>query len=153
MVPQPARTSPACYVARMFSSARVARRAAFLLALAGFAGPGFAADTAPPDEAVAARASPARVGGLWCGAGLLGDFSLEIVQRHRDVSGKLVRKGRVREITGHVDGSMLRTDPQRNESLDLQAVGDELRIAAGTGPLALLRGQSFRRASEASCSH
>lgn len=120
--------------------------------MAGIAGLTFAADSAPADEAVAARGAPARVGGLWCGAGLLGDFSLEIVQRHREVTGKLVRKGRVREITGHVEGSMLRTDPQRNESLELQALGDELLIAAGTGPLALLRGQSFRRASDGSCS-
>jgi hypothetical protein len=136
----------------MFSLLRGARSAALLLAMAGLAGLTFAADSAPADEAVAARGTPARVGGLWCGAGLLGDFSLEIVQRHRDVTGKLVRKGRVREITGHVEGSMLRTDPQRNESLELQALGDELLIAAGTGPLALLRGQSFRRASDGSCS-
>jgi hypothetical protein len=129
-----------------------ARRAAVLLVLAGLALGARAAEPASPDgEAVAARGT-ARVGGMWCGSGLLNEFSLDIAQRYQDFQARLVRKGRVREITGRVDGAMVRTDPQRNETLELQAIGDELRVTAGTGMLALLRGQSFTRASGGSCS-
>jgi hypothetical protein len=128
-------------------------RAAFLLLLAGFACTAQAADPAPSEpQAVAARGTPARVGGLWCGIGLLGDFTLEIAQHLHDFDAKLVRKGRVREITGRIEGSKLRTDPQRSETLELEALGDQLRITGGTGPLALARGQSFARATGDSCS-
>jgi hypothetical protein len=81
----------------------------------------------------------------------LGDFSLDIAQRLHDFEARLVRKGRVREITGHIEGTRIRTDPQRNETLELEALGDQLRITGGTGPLALARGQSFTRASGGSC--
>jgi hypothetical protein len=93
------------------------------------------------------------VGGLWCGAGLLRDFTLEIVQQYEDVQGRLVRKGRVREITGRIEGATLRTDPQRNETMELLAQDNELRIIAATGVLALARGQFFTRAVGGSCSH
>ncbi|MDB5900068.1 MAG: hypothetical protein JWP22_2380 [Ramlibacter sp.] len=139
----------------MFSPSRsLLSRAALLLLLAGAALGAQAADLSPADadaQAVAARGTPARVGGLWCGIGLLGEFSLEIAQRYHDFEAKLVRKGRVREITGHIEGAKLRTDPQRNETLELEALGDRLRITGGTGPLALARGQSFARATGNSC--
>jgi hypothetical protein len=137
----------------MFSSFRfIPSRAALLLALTGVAFAAQAADSTIPDEpAVAARGKPASVGGLWCGVGLLNEFTLEIAQRYHEFEAKLVRKGRVREITGRIEGSMVRTDPQRNETLELQALGDQLRITGGTGPLALARGQSFSRASGGSC--
>jgi hypothetical protein len=150
---RPERVPAACYVARMQSSFCAAARAALLVWFSVLAWDAQAADSGAADsEAVAARGGAARVGGLWCGAGLLADFSLDIVQRYHDVEGKLVRKGRVREITGRVEGSMLRTDPQRNETMELQALGDELRVTGGTGLLALARGQSFTRASGGSCS-
>ena len=100
---------------------------------------------------VAARGMPMKVGGLWCGDGLLHEFSLEIAQHFDLVEARLVRKGRVRQITGRIDGSMIRADPQRNHTMELQALGNELRITAGTGALALARGQSFSRASGGSC--
>jgi hypothetical protein len=98
-----------------------------------------------------AQASPAHVAGLWCGAGLLHEFSLEIAQEYESVSGRLVRKNKVREITGHVEGAVVRTDPQRSETMDLQVEGDALRITGATGVLALARGQFFTRAASASC--
>jgi hypothetical protein len=133
----------------MLSRLRSAAGAALVLAACA----PLAAQTSDPLAAtnVALRHAPARVGGLWCGAGLLHEFSLEIAQHYQDLTGKLTRKGRVREITGHVDGATVRTDPQRNESLELQAQSDELRVTGGTGPLALLRGQSFTRAAGDSC--
>lgn len=102
-------------------------------------------------EQLSLRSSTARVGGIWCGVGLLRDFTLEIAQRAQLVDAKLVRKGRVREITGRVDGATLRTDPQRNETLELRAEGGQLRVTDGTGPLALLVGQSFARAAGDTC--
>ena len=116
-----------------------------------------AAALAPAAQAVgtgiAARATPLKVGGLWCGDGLLREFSLEIAQQFDLVEARLVRKGRVREITGRIDGRTIRADPQRNHTMELQALGNELRITDGTGVLALARGQSFSRASGGSCSH
>jgi hypothetical protein len=99
------------------------------------------------------RQGATMVGGLWCGAGLLREFTLEIAQQYHEVEGRLIRKGRVREITGRVEGAMLKTDPQRNETMELLAQGNELRITAATGVLALARGQFFTRAVGGSCSH
>jgi hypothetical protein len=112
---------------------------------------------APPDAGFTdepppqVRARPAPVGGLWCGVGLLHKFSLQISQQHQQFDARLERKGRVREVTGRIEGSTLHTDPQRNVTLVLQAMGDRLRILDGTGRFALARGQAFARASGASC--
>lgn len=114
-----------------------------------------AATTAPaPERAeqLALRSSITPVGGLWCGAGLLRDFSLEIAQQYQRLEGRLVRRGKVREITGRVEGAVVRTDPQRDHTMELLAQGDELRIIGATGILALAKGQFFTRAAGASCS-
>jgi hypothetical protein len=106
---------------------------------------------APGEQVSLRQGRYASVGGLWCGAGLLHEFTLEIVQQLQDVQGKLVRKGRVREITGRVEGTMVKVDPQRDHSMELRAQGDELRITGATGVLALATGQSFTRAAGGSC--
>ena len=100
----------------------------------------------------AGDALPMKLSGLWCGVGLLHEFRLEMAQQFDLLEARLVRKNRVREITGRIDGSTVRTDPLRNQTLELQALGNELRVTAGTGPLALLKGQSFTRARADSCS-
>jgi hypothetical protein len=125
-------------------------RAAAVLVASASALPLGASATMTP---VAGRSVPITVGGLWCGAGLLRDFTLDIAQHFDLIEARLVRKGRVREITGRIDGSILRADPQRNHTMELQALGNELRIVAGSGPLALARGQSFTRATGGSCTH
>lgn len=94
---------------------------------------------------------PARVDGLWCGVGLLRDFSMEISQRYQHFDAKLARRGRVRDVTGTIQGATLRAAHHRNGSLVLEAAGNELRIIDGTGPLALTRGQSFARAAGGRC--
>ena len=111
------------------------------------------ADAVSAAPEVALRQVTANVGGLWCGAGLLHEFTLEIAQHYQDVEGRLVRKARVREITGHVEGATVKTDAQRNQTMELLAQGDQLRIVAATGLLGLARGQSFTRAVGGSCSH
>jgi hypothetical protein len=89
--------------------------------------------------------------GLWCGTGLLHEFSLRLTQQQQDVQGTLVRRDRVREIGGHVEGETLRTQNTKVGSLVLERAGDELRITGGEGPLALARGATFQRAASAAC--
>jgi hypothetical protein len=90
--------------------------------------------------------------GLWCGTGLLHEFSLRLTQEQQDVQGTLVRRDRVREIEGRVDGARLRTQSTKIGSLVLECAGDELRITGGDGVIALARGATFQRASGAACS-
>jgi hypothetical protein len=104
-------------------------------------------------EPVSLRHAPATVDGLWCGAGLLTGFTLDIAQQYQRIEARLIRKGRVREITGHMDGPLLRTDPQRDHTMELLAAGNELRIIDGTGALAMTKGQFFTRAAGASCTN
>jgi hypothetical protein len=132
-----------------------ARTALALLSIALLPLAGQAGSSAAPAAAdqVGLLQAPAKVGGLWCGAGLLHEFSLDIVQQYQDVQGRLVRKNRVREITGHVEGARVRTDPQRNESMELLAQDNQLRIIGATGVLALATGQFFTRAVGGSCTH
>jgi hypothetical protein len=133
---------------------KLARSAAAVLALLSLA----AVANAAPDEAAAAERvgllhGTAKVGGLWCGAGLLQGFSLDIHQQFQDLEAKLVRKNRVRQITGRVEGTRVVTDPQRDHTMELLAQGNELRITAATGVLALAKGQAFTRAVGGSCTH
>jgi len=97
------------------------------------------------------RGSPVQVEGTWCGIGLLHEFTLEINQQYHAFDARLSRKGKVREITGQIEGSTLITDPQRNVVLVLKAINDELRITQGTGQFALAQGQGFARARGGSC--
>jgi SAM-dependent methyltransferase len=94
---------------------------------------------------------PARVEGLWCGNGLLHEFSLRLSQQHQQVQGSLVRRNRVRAIAGRVDGSTVRTEATRAGSLVLAMAGNELSVTGGEGPLALVRGATFRRATGTAC--
>lgn len=103
------------------------------------------------DQVTLRDTNVASVGGLWCGAGLLHEFTLEIAQQYANVQGKLVRKARVREITGKVDGMRVKVDPQRDHTMELLAEGNQLRIVHASGMLALATGQSFTRATTGSC--
>jgi hypothetical protein len=145
-----ARSDEDCYRASMQVFLRLAVAAA-LIALSA-AAPAVQADaSAPPQQLALRQAGTVDVGGLWCGAGLLHEFTLEIVQQMQNVHGRLTRKTRVREITGRVEGALVRTDPQRDHTMELLAEGNELRIVGATGMLALAKGQSFRRAAGGSC--
>jgi hypothetical protein len=94
---------------------------------------------------------PARVEGLWCGNGLLHEFSLRLSQQYQQVRGSLVRRNRVRAIAGRIDGSTVQTEATRAGSLVLKVAGNELSVASGEGALALARGATFRRATSAAC--
>lgn len=98
-----------------------------------------------------ARQATGQVDGLWCGSGLLQEFSLRLAQHYQDVSGTLMRRDRVRELTGRIEGNMLRTQTTKVGALVLQVEGDALRVVDGEGQLALVRGMSFSRARGDSC--
>ena len=112
-----------------------------------------AAPTSASGQVNLRQGSTANVGGLWCGAGLIHEFTLEIAQQFQNVQGRLTRKTRVRELTGHVEGALVKTDPLRSETMELLAQGNELRVVDATGLLALALGQSFTRADGGSGTH
>ena len=91
--------------------------------------------------------------GLWCGAGLLHKYMLDIAQEYQRVEAKLIKRGRVHELTGRMEGPVLRADPQRDHTMELLAQGNELRIIGASGLLALAKGQFFTRAVGGSCTH
>jgi hypothetical protein len=122
-----------------------------VLALACAAPVAALAADASRDQQVSMRSRNASVGGVWCGAGLLSGFTLEIAQQLDALQGKLIRKGRVRELTGHVEGSLVKVDPQRDHTMELRAEADQLRIVSATGVLGLAVGQSFTRAVGEAC--
>ena len=128
------------------------------------------AASAPAAEAPAASAAPAApasssarsapwtaaapagaVNGLWCGSGPLRDYSLRLTQHRQDVEGELARPGRSRTIEGRMEGNVLRTQSTKVGALVLEHKGDELKITGGDGPIALARGQVFRRSASGSC--
>ena len=96
---------------------------------------------------------PAQVQGLWCGAGLLGRFSLSITQQYQNFTATLAdaRRNRSRTLQGRIQGPQLLTDTTRQGPLTLALEGQTLRIAAAQGDLALAIGQGFTRASGDRC--
>lgn len=95
---------------------------------------------------------PARIEGLWCGTGPLGDFSLRVTQRYQEVEATLTRGERARAIQGRLAGAVMRTQSTRHGSLELTLEGAQLRVTGGEGALALARGTAFQRARGAACS-
>jgi hypothetical protein len=112
----------------------------------------------PAATAASAAAAPALpavaaggVNGLWCGSGPLRDYSLRLAQRQQDVEGELARPGRTRTIEGRIEGNVLRTQSTKVGALVLEHKGNELKITGGDGPIALARGQVFRRSPSGTC--
>lgn len=102
-------------------------------------------------QALPAGKGATHVSGLWCGSGPLHEFSLRLTQREQDVEGELVRRDRTRTIQGRIDGNVLRTQATKVGALVLERRGDQLKVTDGDGPLALVRGQSFRRSESGTC--
>jgi hypothetical protein len=136
----------------MLSSVRSQTAVVALLGCAALSSAALATPAAEGAEAVPMRA-PVMVAGLWCGAGLLHSYVLEIAQEYQQVYARLTRRERMLELTGHMEGPVLHADPQRNHTMDLVAEGNVLRIISGTGVLALTKGLFFTRAVGGSCTH
>ena len=94
---------------------------------------------------------PAKVAGLWCGAGLFKGASIRLTQKYQTFDGTLAFRDRTRALKGTINGNELRTPAGDNGELVLLATGDALRIASAQGNLALAQGQSFQRAAGNSC--
>lgn len=94
---------------------------------------------------------PARIDGLWCGSGLLGDFSLKLAQKYQEVQGTLTRRDRVREVRGMMNGYTLVGQETRHGALAATLDGAALRITGGHGALSLLKGFVFSRAKGEAC--
>ena len=95
---------------------------------------------------------PARVDGLWCAAGLLRGASIVLRQTYQTFEGTLGWRDRTRELVGTINGTELRVPAGSSGELVLQATDNALRITAAQGNLALAQGQTFTRATGASCS-
>ncbi len=94
---------------------------------------------------------PAKVAGLWCGAGLLRGASLELAQKFQRFEGTLRHRNRARELKGTVEGSTLRSLTEKAGELVLEVSGSQMRLVAAAGPLTLAQGQSFTRAGPEGC--
>ena len=94
---------------------------------------------------------PARVDGLWCAAGLLRGASIALTQKYQTFEGVLGWRDRTRNLVGSINGTELRVPAGNNGELVLQAAGNALTITAAQGNLALVQGQSFTRATAATC--
>jgi hypothetical protein len=136
----------------MLSSARSLAATVALLGCAAVSSAALATPSAPGADMVPTR-SPVMVAGVWCGSGLLRSYMLEIAQEYQRVEARLIRRGRVHELTGRMEGPVLRADPQRDHTMELLAQGNELRIIGASGVLALAQGQFFTRAVGGSCTH
>lgn len=125
-----------------------------VLAAALLAATTFAQPAAQPPRAASPAEPPTHVAefdGMWCGTGLLHEFSLRLRQQHEDVLGTLVRRDKVREIEGRVRGTVLHTQNTKIGSLLLERAGDVLRITGGDGVIALARGATFQLAPGGAC--
>ena len=94
---------------------------------------------------------PARVDGLWCAAGLLRGASIALTQKYQTFEGVLAWRDRTRNLVGTVNGTELRVPAGNNGELVLQSAGNALTISRAQGNLALVQGQTFTRATAATC--
>ena len=94
---------------------------------------------------------PARVDGLWCAAGLLKGASIRLTQKYQTFEGVLAWRDRTRPVAGTINGTELRVPAGNSGELVLHAIGNTLRITSAKGGMALAQGQSFTRATGATC--
>jgi SAM-dependent methyltransferase len=94
---------------------------------------------------------PAQVGGLWCGAGPLRSFSLQLEQSYQRFSGTLKRKSRTHALEGRLEGRRMVATYQDKASLELAVQGQQIRIVKAPGDLWPLRGLAFERAVGSAC--
>ena len=92
---------------------------------------------------------PARVGGLWCGAGALAGWTLRLDQKFQEVQASLGRGGSAGTFQARLQGERLTASGAA--PLVLQAQGDALRVDDAGDRTGLVKGASFQRATGASC--
>jgi hypothetical protein len=82
---------------------------------------------------------------------LLRGASIRLTQKYQTFEGTLGWRDRTRELAGTISGTELRVPAGNSGELVLQATDNALRITAAQGNLALAQGQTFKRATGASC--
>jgi hypothetical protein len=91
---------------------------------------------------------PARVHGLWCGAGKSKGRSLTISQKFQRVRIDVPEGATVRALDGRVQGRVIRT---RGGALNFTYDGQKLRATYAGGPMAAFRHATFVRPRGQSC--
>jgi hypothetical protein len=94
---------------------------------------------------------PARVDGVWCPHPLMGPGSLELTQQFQEVQGRLVRRGRLREGSGRVEGQRLHLRTRGDRAMVLEVAGDTLRAVDRQDHPALNGAALFTRAQGGRC--
>ncbi len=90
---------------------------------------------------------PARLDGLWCGAGGL---SLQVTQKYQTVALELAKGHERRSFSGRVDGHVLRVWGAAGAGVTARAVGEGLQVTQST-KLWGVTPQDMRRATGAVC--
>lgn len=94
---------------------------------------------------------PASVQGLWCGAGPLASYRLQLAQKYQEVSGTIHRRESQWPINGRLAGATFSTEDTQVGSLVLEREGDSLRLVGGKGAVALAKGTRFTAAKGGQC--
>jgi SAM-dependent methyltransferase len=92
---------------------------------------------------------PAKVDGLWCGAGSARDASLRLTQNFQELEAELKRAETAQVFRGRLEGATLRAVDEPGLAFGMQLEGDRLKVTSARGALASLKGAAFRRASGA----
>ncbi|MDB5896710.1 MAG: hypothetical protein JWP41_312 [Ramlibacter sp.] len=79
---------------------------------------------------------PANVQGVWCLPPGLGASRLDIRQKFQEVEGKVTRAGQVGQMTGRIDGKLVRFEVPGREALVLEQDGDVLRVRGSSNAAA-----------------
>ncbi len=95
---------------------------------------------------------PAKVQGLWCGAGAMRGVSMNMDQRYQEVKIKLRAMGRERDYQGKITGSVANVPTSGGDTaMSFELQGDRLRIVAARESLAMLKDGVLTRAVGGAC--
>jgi SAM-dependent methyltransferase len=89
---------------------------------------------------------PAKVDGLWCGAGPARNASLRLAQNFQQLEGELNRADTAQAFRARLDGATLRAMDEPGLAVGMQLEGEQLRVTSARGALGSLKGGTFRRA-------
>jgi hypothetical protein len=94
---------------------------------------------------------PAKVQGLWCGAGPLKSLQFDVKQSFQTFSVTMTHGTRVREYAGRIEGNMLHSLSGARTQMQLRLQGEQLVLVRADGALGLLKGSALQRATGGRC--
>lgn len=95
---------------------------------------------------------PARMAGQWCGRAGRREARLRLEQTYQVVRGDVMQGAASAPIDARIEGERLRVQPVAEHRLELVLRDGRLRVESAAGAFAPLRGASFARSAEGSCS-